>query len=318
MNNTVKTFRASKIAAAATLAFVSASVCASTPTTGGVYRWVAPVQADGTADTNWFNPANWSGGQVPGPTDNVELDSNDHAVIDGARYRGGVRVAVGDVDVRDGAKLEVINGAILQTRDQVLYDRGRIIFRASGDAGESLIVAGDADPDACTDCVLVQNPSSQVKRTWIIFNSATVDMGLGGTTAASLTQTGTGELQLAAGPGHYSTLTADTLSLDGDLKISTYYGFEPQPGDSFQIMTANRTRTGQFIGLPEGGYVACTDYNVCLRISYRGGDGNDVVLTAETVSPAIGLLLPAVQKIRDAASTTRRSALATTLHRRGS
>jgi len=40
-------------------------------------------------------------------------------------------------------------------------------------------------------------------------------------------------------------------------------------------------RTDELTDLSEGAIAACHDTNVCLRISYRGGDGNDVVLTAE-------------------------------------
>lgn len=64
---------------------------------------------------------------------------------------------------------------------------------------------------------------------------------------------------------------------------------------TFQIMAANGTRNGEFIGLPEGGYVGCTEDNVGVRMSYQGGDGNDLVLSAEATHPAIGLLLPAMQ-----------------------
>ena len=109
--------------------------------------------------------------------------------------------------------------------------------------------------------------------------------------------------RLDAGRALYwlATMVADTLVLGGELRLSTYYGFQPLHGDTFQIMTANRTRDGEFDGLPEGGYVGCMDQNVCLRISYRGGDGNDVVLSAENTDPAtallIGLLVPAIQQV---------------------
>ncbi|MGQ0621306.1 MAG: hypothetical protein ACT4QA_15505 [Panacagrimonas sp.] len=287
-------FRTSILAAAASAVFVSAAASAYTT---GTYRWVASATATGTPDTNWFNPANWSTGQVPGPGNNVDLDANDYVVIDQARNPTGGKVQVQDLHVRDGARFEVINGAVVQTRDQVLHDRGRIIFRASGDVGESVIVAND-----CRDCVQVQNPTQQNKRIVVLQSSVTVDVGLGGTTPASLVQDGAGGYQLAAGRGHYSTTTAETMVIDGDLKLSTYYGFEPRPGDSFQIMTINGSRSGEFIGLPEGGYVGCTDRSVGMRISYRGGDGNDIVISAEQTGPVACLLLPAVQKIREAAS----------------
>ena len=93
-----------------------------------------------------------------------------------------------------------------------------------------------------------------------------------------------------------------TLVIDGELELSTYYDFSPRPGQRFQIATVNGTRRGEFIGIPEGGYVGCTDDNVGLRLSYEGGDGNDLVISAEQTEPGICLLLPAVQKVREAAA----------------
>jgi hypothetical protein len=109
-----------------------------------------------------------------------------------------------------------------------------------------------------------------------------------------------GATVLHAGRGHHSTLTAERIELAGNLAISSYYGFTPSPGDTFPIITARESR-GEFAGLPDGALVACTEENVCLRINYRGGDGNAVVLTAELAAPETAMLLPAVQKVREAA-----------------
>ncbi|MGQ0697864.1 MAG: hypothetical protein ACT4PZ_06420 [Panacagrimonas sp.] len=300
MNNTLKTFRFSILAGAALFA-VGAAL--SQPASAAAYlKYDAKVNADGSHDSNWFNPANWSGGQVPGPRDSVELDRSDYVLIDQAKNPGGGKVHFQDLHLRDAARFEVIGGAIVQTRDQVLSDQGQIIFRASGDVGESLV----AD---CSGCTLVQNPTTQSKRIIVLKSSVTVDMGLGGTEPASVLQDAAGGYQLAAGPGHYSTTTVDTLVIDGDLKLSTYYGFQPRPGQRFQIATVNGTRTGEFIGIPEGGYVGCTEQNVGLRLSYKGGDGNDLVISAEQTDPGTCLLLPAVQKVREAASRSRQATL---------
>ncbi len=259
-----------------------------------------PVRFVGV-DRNWFNPANWSTGSVPGPNDDVELTGTDDVLIDGrAQPIASAKVIIQDIHVRDAARLEVIGGAIVKSRDEVLHGNGQIIFRESGDEGDRLIVAPPSDADPSVETVLVLNPPPKSKRTFVLQSNVTVDVGLGGTTPASLTRTSTGATVLAAGRGHYATMTAETLALDGVLKVSLYYGFDPAPGDTFQIATATR-RTGQFRGLPEGAFVGCTDRNVCLQISYRGGDGNDVVLRAEPVDPQVARLLPAVQKVREAA-----------------
>lgn len=41
-----------------------------------------------------------------------------------------------------------------------------------------------------------------------------------------------------------------------------------------------------------------------MRLRYQGGDGNDIVISAEQTEPGIGQLLPAVQKVRAAADET--------------
>lgn len=267
----------------------------------------------GAADHDWFNPNNWSAGRVPGPGDDVILDGSDYVVIDAAANRAGTQVQFNKLTVRDNAVFEARNGAVVQTQEQVAHDRGQIIFRGSADIGDTLIVGGSSESSTSAPSLseivvtkLELNPTAQSKRTTILkssFNATTeVNVGLGGTTPASSGDVDSdGVPDIIVGPGTYATMVADTLVLGGELRLSTYYGFQPQDGDTFQIMTASRTRDGEFDGLPEGGYVGCTGQNVCLRISYRGGDGNDVVLSAENTDPAtallIGLLVPAIQQV---------------------
>ena len=287
-------------ATAAALAFTAASTTAyAVPASYDILTASKKFTAQ-NGDTNWFNPANWSGGTVPGAGDDVLLDGDDKVVIDPALNRGAGKVQFQDLHLRDSASLETLPGTILETRDELVENQAQLIHRGSGGSGDTLVVA--PDPQFCSLCGMKLNPSPKSKRIIVLQSSATVDMGLGGTTPASLTRTGTGTLTLTAGAGTYATMTADTLLIDGDLKLSTYYGFSPRPGQKFQIMTANRSSRGEFTGLPEGGYVGCTEDNVGLRISYRGGDGNDVVLSAEQTHPGTCLLLPAVQKVREAAA----------------
>jgi len=68
--------------------------------------------------------------------------------------------------------------------------------------------------------------------------------------------------------------------------------FMPELDDSFQIVTANDASTGSFGELSEGD-VAATFGSIDLLISYVGGDGNDVVLTAVAVpGPLAALAIP--------------------------
>ena len=81
------------------------------------------------------------------------------------------------------------------------------------------------------------------------------------------------------GPGFYANVHTQDMQMAGSLEIQFMYGFEPQVGDSFQIITIDGTQTGSFFGAVEGSVVASLN-GVNLVISYQAGDGNDVVLTA--------------------------------------
>lgn len=282
--NTSTFFCRSTLVAAALAAFALSQPAAAA---GGANVAAGDITGDGVhyvgRDGNWFNPSNWSSRRVPDAGDNVFLDGQDHVVIDPNNDPTGYsRVTFGDLVISSVAVLETLPGTVIENRDTRVLDAGQLIHRSSGSLGKTLVIGS---------------------------GGVSMDVGLGGTTPASLVQDATGGSRLAAGPGHYSTMTADTMDIEGELKLSTDYGFEPRPGDSFQIMTINGTRSGEFIGLPEGGYLGCTEQNVGLRISYVGGDGNDIVISAERTEPGICLLLPAVQKVREAASRSREATL---------
>lgn len=276
--------------------------------------WDVKKNEAGVVDTNWYNPANWSPYGVPGPDDDVMLDGADRVVIDPSKNSTGYsKVTFGDLVISSVAVLETLPGAIVENRATLVLDAGQLIHRGSGAFGESLVAGGSAgDPTASAPsisevvvtkgAVVTMNPTTQSKRIIVLKSSATLDMGLGGSEPAALIKTGPGTMQLSAGRGHYATLNTETLVIEGDLRLSTYYDFAPRPGQTFQIATVNGSSSGEFIGLPEGGYVGCTEDNVGLRMSYRGGDGNDLVISAEATDPATCLLLPAVQKVREAAA----------------
>ena len=66
------------------------------------------------------------------------------------------------------------------------------------------------------------------------------------------------------------------LDLNGTLNVVEINGFVPAPGDTFTIVAVGGNRTGEFSGLSDGQWVPGND----LVISYQGGDGNEIVLTA--------------------------------------
>lgn len=69
------------------------------------------------------------------------------------------------------------------------------------------------------------------------------------------------------------------VTLDGLLLVELLEDFVAAAGDSFEILDVGGTLEGKFIGLNEGSYFA-TNEGLPFRISYQGGDGNDVTLTA--------------------------------------
>lgn len=78
-----------------------------------------------------------------------------------------------------------------------------------------------------------------------------------------------------------------TVKIDGaELNLSIINNFKPAIGDTFTIIKndANDAITGTFNNLPEGATVTVDGYQ--FAISYRGGDGNDIVLTTRAVPAA--------------------------------
>ncbi|CAI8809209.1 hypothetical protein [Methylocaldum szegediense] len=280
-----------------------------------------PIGWVGGADENWFNPANWSTGRVPGPEDDVLLDADDKVVIDPSL--GPMPVQIRDLTIRGRARLETLPGSHLITRDELVQDHGQDIGRSNATEGDTLVISTAATPMSRRadkgSSNLILNPKSISRRDLILKTGATVTLGLGGREPASLRRSDAG-VEIRSGEGHYATLTADLVVLNSEpgadrpapairklppgLLLTLHYGFRPVDGDRFQIITVNRLLVDHFRYLPEGALVGCTDDNVGLYISYVGGDGNDVVLYARNTPYARCLSLPAIQKVRDVADAS--------------
>ena len=74
---------------------------------------------------------------------------------------------------------------------------------------------------------------------------------------------------------HYTQLAAGSIAL-GNATLLVSPGYTPTPGQAFTIVT---NATGAFAGLPEGAMITAS--GTLFRITYQGGDGNDVVLMAD-------------------------------------
>ncbi|MFE5888137.1 autotransporter-associated beta strand repeat-containing protein [Streptomyces sp. NPDC056468] len=112
-----------------------------------------------------------------------------------------------------------------------------------------------------------------------VTNGGLVASGL--TVSGDYTQSAQGELVLRDGP----LKVTGGVRLAGDLDLATAATAPESPRRITVLDHRGRTRTtGTFTGLEEGEKLQLDD--TAYRISYRGGDGNDVVLTAVTTSPS--------------------------------
>ncbi|MFJ8629465.1 autotransporter [Streptomyces sp. NPDC093568] len=120
------------------------------------------------------------------------------------------------------------------------------------------------------------------------------------TVSGAYTQSPKGELVLREGP----LKVTGAVRLAGDLDVASI-AEAAKPARRITVLDhRGRARTtGTFTGLPEGRKLQLD--GTTYRISYRGGDGNDVVLTAVTVSPSPGSDAPRTATGADASPGTR-------------
>lgn len=85
---------------------------------------------------------------------------------------------------------------------------------------------------------------------------------------------------------HYDQIVARDVYLNGSLDLTYLAGGVIKKGDTFTIVNNNGNQPvqGTFKDLPEGAEVTVS--GATFKISYVGGDGNDVVLTAQNDSKA--------------------------------
>jgi len=122
----------------------------------------------------------------------------------------------------------------------------------------------------------------------------------GGLTGATFSRV---ELRLSAGGILDSLSVKGEVSLGGGVLQVSFVGTPPPSGSAFQIIDNDDADAviGTFAALPEGGLYIIG--GVVFQITYRGGDGNDVVLTRvsePTTIAAITCLTNGFKEIRGA------------------
>jgi hypothetical protein len=249
-----------------------------------------------TNSGNWFDPLIWSDGQVPTATKEHVLLARQVGVPAAA---SGPTAAVKSLSLRAGAGLQISNTTF---QAESLDSSG-----SSVNVARSHLQLDDFHIRRVVGCNgfscggIKLNPSLLAAGRFTVDEpGATVTFGLGGTNAATAT---------GLGAGHYARVVCDQAQLDGNLAVEFLYGFTPQVGQQFEIIHVNPTNgpnsglTGRFANVREGGAVAVVG-DLMLVLTYVGGDGNDVVLTA-VPRPRLGLTKVGPGTLEISFNTTR-------------
>ncbi|MFF8972887.1 autotransporter [Streptomyces sp. NPDC014995] len=167
-------------------------------------------------------------------------------------YTGTTTVRKGTLALRDGATL-VNSRAVRLTSAAARLDTGGAALRVASTLSGTGTVKGS------------------------VTNEGVVAGGV--TVTGDYTQDAQGALVLRDAP----LTVGGKVRLAGELDLSAA-GDAPAKEITVLEHTGHAAVTGTFEGLKEGGEVKLAD--TVYRISYRGGDGNDVVLTAASASPS--------------------------------
>jgi hypothetical protein len=192
----------------------------------------------------------------------------------------GAYVVDGDLAVVPGARLTLQGGVDVEVQPTDILAAGSDPNRVEIDVSGMLVTNATAGAP-----ITIGPASGGAASTWtglVIQN--------GGTWQSSPGLEIKGNVTLSSG----STFSGDGVDVDGNLRLggSLAGGLPTSPvaaGTSVTLfdLAANDTVTGTFAGLPEG--ARFTQGGNEFAISYRGGDGNDVVVTA-VPEPAAGTL----------------------------
>lgn len=158
------------------------------------------------------------------------------------------------VDILDGAVIG-IDG----TRGDTAVEKGGTL-KGTGTVGALIVAQGG---------IVAPGHSPGCLNTGDLTLSGTYQAEIGGTDPC----TGYDQIKVTG------TVDVTNATLDATL----YNGFVPKVGQSYTIISNDGTDavTGTFAGIAEGG--SYTNQGVTYSVTYKGGDGNDVVLTVTAV-----------------------------------
>jgi hypothetical protein len=220
---------------------------------------------------------------------------------------GSVRVAVGPVNLNgktlkfeDGSSFGIDNaigtGSIIQDspsgNNSIISSTYPVplnvthgVFALSGSAGDTELHGtgtGGDETSNLNSTTLKLNGATV--RSLVVYGSGALHIDVRTPTSDS------GSLTFVPSTGDPAWFVADGTSSGTGPPVACSVGGAVTLGNAFLVMRANVSSTftlvnnqgfdpvsGIFLGLPEG---AIVDHGQSLRISYQGGDGNDVTLTA--------------------------------------
>jgi hypothetical protein len=215
-------------------------------------------------DNNWDDPSNWSTGAVPGPTQDVTINTSasivhSSAVSDSIKSltsTAPLEISGGTLSIASTSSLSgplTIDGGTLTSAGNISV--GGLLTLGSG------AITGSGTVDASGGISV--NPDGaafDVAGNIALDSAATFAVGLNGA---------------APGTG-YGQLNVDgTVNLAGSALHATL-GFSPGT-QSFTIIRSTAPIVGTFQGLPQGATTLIG--GLPFKINYSGGNGDDVVLT---------------------------------------
>lgn len=185
----------------------------------------------------------------------------------GGTFNGTVTLNT-DAQIKTVATTLTMNGSLVANgHNLAIITSGVSKVRGSGTVGSVSLADGAFIAPGASPGILNTGNLTFV-------SGSTYEFELGGTTA---------------GTGYDQINVTGTVTLgSGTLDVILHGGFKPTNGQKFTIIANDGSDavSGTFTGLAEG--ATFTDEGVTYRISYVGGDGNDVQLTVGASSPDTG------------------------------
>ncbi|MFK8013558.1 MAG: hypothetical protein AB8B80_16085 [Marinicellaceae bacterium] len=227
-------------------------------------------------DGNWFEPTNWDSGTLPDATTNIVLTSGQSIVIDPTMAPTPIDalIIINNIEMTN-ATLSLLQGSHFQY-NQMLLNEGSLLDSSSSEMMGDEVILNTNGINSNLHGIVINPTTNDNRSVKITAKSAGIQIFLGGTIAASPGNVGV---------GHYATLVADDIELDGSLEIDTIYGFQPQVGDVFEIIKARNSFSGAFNNYREGDVVASFD-GIDLVLSYENNtDGSTSVLLTSVQWP---------------------------------